>query len=69
MASIRIMIDTDGPAFHEDHKKHGLETMLAVGHEIAQILRGMAWEFDADGEASVPRDSNGNVCGKVEVIE
>ena len=64
MASVVIRIDTDGTAFHD-----GVPDRMAVGEEVARILREIAEGFEFDGLGSVPRDKNGNPCGTVEVIE
>lgn len=63
MASIRITIKTDGAAFHNAR----FDT-LACGDEIARILRALAVQFEYGEEPTPPRDSNGNLAGKVEVI-
>lgn len=72
MASVVITIETDGAAFHSD----GFDD-IAMGTELARIFRVMATncEFllrhDAlkKGALMPPRDTNGDPCGKVEVID
>ena len=58
---IRITINTDNAAFHDD------DGVLEGAREIARILRRMADEFEGDGTASDPRDYNGHAVGTVKI--
>lgn len=62
MSMILITINTGNAAFSKGDPMTG-------GCELARILRVMADDFEADGEANAPRDINGNVVGAVEVVE
>lgn len=63
MASIRITINTDGPAFHDPHVE-------SLGPEAARILRDIADVFESN--AVTPRglrDINGKLVGTVRMID
>lgn len=66
MASVVITIDTDGAAFHD-----GPDDSTPLTWEVARILRVVAGGIENYGLSAhcEPRDSNGNVCGKVEIID
>ncbi len=69
MSKITITIHTDNAAFHADPELTGQPNPLAMGDEVARILRHMAEQFESDGQAYNPRDINGNTVGTVETIE
>jgi hypothetical protein len=74
MSMIRITIRTDNAAFgidgeHDNPEGRARQDAMSVGCEVARILRRMADQFEGDGEATNPRDINGNQVGAVETIE
>lgn len=67
MASIRIIINTDGTAFLDPDGRQSPTIERPV--EVARILRVMAAAYERTGSLPLPEDANGSIVGTAEVLD